>query len=95
MNYKVENAKMLSGRLLVEAIRSSNVDENLGIELTGDPHDTVLANVVVTSDETTFPVGCTVFYDRIHGKGVKLLDADGVAKDYRVVQTADVSLIIR
>lgn len=94
MIYLVENCRPMKGRLLVEAIKSSGVDQNLGVELAITPSDTVTATVVQTSDPETYPIDCIIMYDRIHGKNIQLVDAEGVTREYKVVQTADVAMII-
>jgi len=84
----------MPGRLIVKVKKSSGIDESLGIETGSNPSDTVFAEVYVTCDEAIFPVGCTVMYDRVHSKGLKL-EHEGEVSEYKVVQTADISLIIQ
>ncbi len=94
MIYEVKKANPLNGRLIVDPIQSSNIDEFTGIELAVDQKDTVTGRVIRTSDEETFPVNCVVMYDRYHGKGIKLLDDSGAPHEFKVVQVVDVSLIL-
>lgn len=84
----------LKGRLLVDVIKSTAVDAELGIELGVNQQDTVKAIVVKSSDDETIPVGSEIMYDRIHGKAITLLDDSGSPHEYKVVQVADVSLIL-
>ena len=82
----------MPGRLVVEVIESDGIDHNLGITLPHDIHKTKFATVVRTSDAETFPVGCTIMYDRMHGSEIEMLSPDGVPMEFTVVMTADVSL---
>lgn len=90
---KVTEWKPRPGRLLVLPALTDTIDHDLMIELPTDQHQDQFADVVLTSDPDEFPVGCQIVYDRIHGKDIDLKDENGDVQDYKVVLTADVSLI--
>lgn len=94
MEFYAHKTTPLNGRLLVMAIQTDGIDQSLGIQLTHNPSDTLFAEVVRSSDEDTYPVGCVVMYDRIHGRDIELLDQSGSPQTYKVIQTVDVSLIL-
>ena len=84
----------MPGRLLVEVIQTDGTDDALGIVLPHAPADTVMARVIRTSDEEHFPEDSVVMYDRLHGKEITLMDTLQSPTKYKVIQTADVSLIL-
>lgn len=92
---KVDSCVPLQGRLIVKTKKSDEYNPEFGMDTGVDPHDTVFAEVIRTSDEDTFPVGSTVMYDRIHGKSFHAEGVDGNVTTFKVVMVSDISFVVK